>query len=41
MSNAQKTADRCESLADEIETEMPEFAKVTRQAVALIRSWDD
>lgn len=41
MSNAQKTADRCEALADEIEGEMPEFAKVTREAVALIRSWDD
>ena len=41
MSSAQKTADRCEALADKIEGEMPEFAKVTREAVALIRSWDD
>ena len=41
MSNVQKAADRCEALADKIEGEMPEFAKVAREAVALIRSWDD
>ena len=41
MSDAQKTADRCEALAYEIEGEMPEFAKVALEAVALIRSWDD
>ena len=41
MSNVQDAADRCEALADKIEVEMPEFARVTREAVELIRSWDD
>lgn len=41
MTNIQETADSCEALADKIEGEMPEFAKVTREAVAPIRSWDD
>ncbi len=41
MVNIQETADSCEALADKIEEEMPEFAEVTREAVALIRSWDD
>ena len=41
MTNAQEAANDCEALADRIEGEMPEFAKVTREAVAVIRSWDD
>ena len=31
----------CEKYADIIEPEIPEFAKVLREAVAHIRSWDD
>lgn len=41
MSKVQETAGRCEVLADMIEGEMPEFAKVAREAIELIRSWDD
>ena len=31
----------CEKCADIVEAEMPEFAKVLREAVAHIHSWDD
>lgn len=41
MTYAQETADYIERKADIIEGEMPEFAKVAREAAALIRSWDD
>ena len=33
--------ERCERNANTVETEMPEFAKVLREAADHMRSWDD
>ena len=41
MSNLQKKLNRIEELADIVEPEIPEFAKVAREAVTMIRTWDD
>ena len=37
----QDIIERCEKNADIVEMEMPEFAKVLREAVDHMRSWDD
>ena len=32
---------KCERYADIVEAEIPEYSKVMREAIAVIRSWDD
>lgn len=36
-----ESIEKCEECADTVEAEMPEFAKVMREAVGVIRKWDD
>ena len=37
----QEVIEDCERRADRIEAEIPEFAKVLREAVEVMRSWED
>ena len=37
----EQRCDEMDALCDKIEPELPEFAKVGRECVAMIRSWSD
>ena len=41
MTHTQETADYCDARANEVEAEMPEFARILREATAMLRSWED